>query len=352
MKICYLLESAELCGGVRVVFDQMRALQGRGHMVFARAKRCSHNWYHHPVTVRYVSDLAAPFPAGEAPDIVVATFWKTVQPALRTGCPHIVHFCQGYEADIPEFEGIRDEIMAVYRLPVPKITVGSWLKHRLQSVYGETAFPVHVIGQIVDTEICYPAILSLGPLIRRMVCSSVRLLVVGRLEISVKAVADALHAVAQMRAAGQQIHLTWVSGYTPVPVEQDITPVQSRHAEITPRHLAKIYRSTDLFLVPTRAGEGFGLPFAEALASGVPCVATSIPSYLSFDECRDYAVFVPQQNPHAMAKAALDLLGDPMRQAYLRRRGPQVVRQAFRASDVAQRLEQVLVEFIDESPAA
>lgn len=341
MKICYLLESSELCGGVRVVFDQMWALQERGHTVFARAKRSSHSWYHRPVAVRYVSDLAEPFPLEEMPDVVIATFWTTVRPALATGCPNTFHLCQGHEADIPEFVSIRDEIMAAYRIPIPKITLGEWLVCRLRSVYGETAFPIHLVGQIVDTETCRPPVVSFRPFIRRFLHVPARLLIVGRLEISVKAVADALHAVAQMRAAGQKIHLTWVSGFTPDPVDQQITPVQSRHSEVTPQRLAAIYRTTDLFLAPTLAGEGFGLPFAEALASGVPCVATSIPSYLSFDQSRDYAVFVPQQNSQAMAQAALDLLSDPVRQAFLRRRGPQVVRQAFRASDVAQRLEQV-----------
>lgn len=341
MKICYLLESSELCGGVRVVFDQMRALQSRGHTVFARAKRSSHCWYHHPVTVRYVSDLAEPFPPEETPDAVVATFWTTVRPALAIGCPHTFHLCQGHEADIPEFAAIRDDIMAAYHIPIPKITLGAWLVSRLRSVYGDTAFPVHLVGQIVDTEICHPPGLPFMPFVRRLFHAPARLLIVGRLEISVKAVADALHAVAQMRAAGQKIHLTWVSGFAPDPVDQQITPVQSRHSEVTPQRLAAIYRTTDLFLAPTLEGEGFGLPFAEALASGVPCVATSIPSYLSFDPCRDYAVFVPQQHPQAMARAALDLLADPERLAFLRRRGPQVVRQAFRGADVAQRLEQV-----------
>lgn len=38
--------------------------------------------------------------------------------------------------------------------------------------------------------------------------------------------------------------------------------------------MPSFYRSLDCFVLPTR-GEGFGLPFAEAMACGVPCVAPS-----------------------------------------------------------------------------
>lgn len=57
LKICYLLESTNLSGGVRVVFDQTRVLRERGHEVKVRALFGDHMWYPYSVDVDYVSDL-------------------------------------------------------------------------------------------------------------------------------------------------------------------------------------------------------------------------------------------------------------------------------------------------------
>ena len=111
-----------------------------------------------------------------------------------------------------------------------------------------------------------------------------------------------------------------------------------------PSQLAALYRHSDLFFAPSRDKEGFGLPFAEALASGTPCVATRIPSFLGFDNCHDYAAFVPQNDPAAMANAASQLLRDPAKISFLRRRGPEVIRYNYSADKVARALDQVFLE--------
>ena len=61
IKICYLLESADLGGGVRVVFDQARTLSAIGHEVVIRACFGDHSWYPYPVNIRYVEKTDAWF---------------------------------------------------------------------------------------------------------------------------------------------------------------------------------------------------------------------------------------------------------------------------------------------------
>ena len=346
MDICYLLESTQLCGGVRIAFDQARALSRLGHRVSIRAKSGNHEWYNSPLQVSYVDDLAADFELGQKPDVVIATFWTTVRPAMALNCKQVFHLCQGYEADFEEYSELSGEIEAVYRMPVPKITIGLWLDQRLREVYGSGFFAIYCVGQIVDYGTFRPQFNPVRLFLRRLFGLPVRVLVVGNYSVSVKAIPVALMAVAKLREAGQLVHLTRVASEPLSEEESAVTRIQSYHVSVKPNRLASLYRQSDLLLAPSNDKEGFGLPFAEALASGIPCVVTAIPSFLGFDKSDDYAVFVPQNDPGAMATAAYKLLRDPVSLSLLRRRGPQVIRQNYSADKVAQALDQVFLESV------
>ncbi|MDA8239742.1 MAG: glycosyltransferase family 4 protein [Nitrospiraceae bacterium] len=342
MNICYLLESTELCGGVRVVFDQARALEKKGHRVLIRSCRGDHRWYPHPVTVEYVSDLASPVsPQKTSPDVAIATFWTTVRAVMQLNASLKFHLCQGYEGDFQEYAPLRSEIEAVYRLPIPKITIGRWLSELLQQRFGKDSFKVFCVGQIVDIDIFRPISLWRRRLIRLKGGGEIKIIVVGLFECSFKGIPYALEAVSNIRQRGRDIYLIRVSPGAPSAGEAGITRIDEYHTHISPRDLVKIFHKSDLYLAPSLAQEGFGLPFAEALACGIPAVATAIPSYLGFDEKHDYACFVPEKNPLAMMEAAISVIDDRRLRARLGRRGPEVVHGKFRGEAVALNLESV-----------
>jgi glycosyltransferase-like protein len=79
--------------------------------------------------------------------------------------------------------------------------------------------------------------------------------------------------------------------------------------------LERLYRAADLFAFPSTA-EGFGLAALEALASGLPLVASDIAPHLTFLEHDRSALLVPAQNPGALAASLARLTRD----AALRRR--------------------------------
>jgi glycosyltransferase involved in cell wall biosynthesis len=337
MRIWYLLESTELCGGVRVVFDQARALKKRGHTVTIKALKGNHQWYPYEVAIDYVADFIGHHEP--KPDVVIATFWTTVRPAVQLKSNLTFHFCQGYEGDIAEYASVRSEIESVYRIPIPKITVGPWLSDRLHKCFGTETFRTIEVGQIVDLDFFKPP----KPWEKRLsILRSKKtiILLVGLFESSVKAIPDGLVAVALLRAKGLGVHLIRVSNGEISEEEQSYTPIDEYHTNILPKEMRRIYHKSDLFLAPSLAHEGFGLPFAEALACGVPSVATAIPSYLSFDSHHDYACFVQEHDPAAMAEAAEKIIKDPSMSLSLRKNAIRAVKRNFHSDHVAQKLEQ------------
>ena len=342
LRICYLLMSTELCGGVRVVFDQARFLARLGHHVEIRAVMGAHDWYPHPLRVRYLPGLDAPFASGEFPDAVIATFWTTVQPALQIGARVVAHLCQGYEGDIREYAELLPRIEAAYRTPIPKLVVGPWLEERLHRHYGNATFPVINIGQIVDIDLFRPPRLPWRRTLRRRLDRPWRVLVVGQFGVDVKAIGDALHAVAQLRQEGRRIHLLRASTVALTAEESAITPVDDFHQSIPPAAMRDLLLSADILVAPSLEGEGFGLPLAEALACGVACVATRIASFTRFAPEADYAAFADPGHPASLAHTLARVMDDDALRRHLQKRGPGVVRERYAGATVARRIEAAL----------
>jgi len=80
--------------------------------------------------------------------------------------------------------------------------------------------------------------------------------------------------------------------------------------------LPKYYRTADIFCAPATGGESFGIVLIEAMASGTPVVATSIPGYASVLTHGQEGLLARPENPRSLADALLRLLND--RQARLK----------------------------------
>ncbi len=83
----------------------------------------------------------------------------------------------------------------------------------------------------------------------------------------------------------------------------------------------------DIAVVPSR-WEGFGLVLAEAMACGVPVVASRVDSLPELAADGREAVFVAPEDPEALAGAIQELAGDPARRSALAEAG-RVRAQAF-----------------------
>ena len=323
MKIAYLLEDTSLAGGTRVAVAHGDALTDRGHEVTLVTRGGPLTWRDSRaqwLRVERFSDFdAKPY------DFVVGTFWTTLHDVYAVAGERGVHFCQGYEGSFTAYEAMKEQIDAAYRLPLPKITVSPHLVPICRTFFDDASY----VGQIVDDEFYQPHQRREG---------KTRVLLVGPAQADFKGIDTGYDAVRHARELGAEFDLVRASQWEPEEGEP-AELAQEFHVAIDTDAMARLIASCDAFIGPSRKEEGFGLPAAEAMAGGVPAVLTEIPSFLSWDERRDYALFAAEGDGKALGERLAALLADADLRERLSARGREVVEQ-FRAERTVERLEQ------------
>ena len=106
--------------------------------------------------------------------------------------------------------------------------------------------------------------------------------------------------------------------------------------------LPEYYASADLFCSPARGGESFGMVLLEAMALGVPVVATDLPGHRCVVTPDHDGILVPRRDENALAVALGRLLDDPGER---RRLGANGIRSAARFDwkDIAAQLESIFL---------
>ena len=198
-------------------------------------------------------------------------------------------------------------ILRAYGHRLPALAVAPHLVDLLVTRFGR---PARVVPQPLET-FWRPA------RFRRRPSSPPRILVMSPFEIDWKGVPTALHAVRLLRQQGHRCQLVRLSQWPLSDAERALLEADEFHHHLAPRDAAGLVRGCDLLLAPSWEQEGFGLPVLEAMASGVPVVASDIASFRGF--AAPAAALVPHDQPQAFADMASKLLGDAA--AWRRRRG-------------------------------
>lgn len=324
MNIAYLLEDTDHSGGVRVQLAQADALIARGHRVRVVTKGAPLTWRSSRAEWVYVDDFRE-YDAGDD-DFVVGGFWLTVPQAYEIAGNRAVHLCQGYEGSFDVYADIRDQIDAAYALPIPKLVIAK----SLIPICKKFSDDVTYVGQVVEEEFYRRNTPRENEPLRLIVC--------GQSQANLRGIDEAYGAVAHARWFHQKFELVRVSPWAPSRGEP-LDSVQEFHVSLTTAEMTRLMHSCDILLAANHAEEGFGLPAAEAMASGIPTVLTSIPSYLSFDDTHDYALFAPQENAVELGERLIEVLSDAALRERLRKRGREVAEQ-WRVDHVADRLEE------------
>ncbi|HET7451171.1 MAG TPA: glycosyltransferase family 4 protein [Thermoanaerobaculia bacterium] len=324
MKIAYLLASGGVSGGAKVVFQQAEGLARRGHRVTVVSPEPCPPW----ASISAASHEQASFPSSPAiasADVVVATFWTTLDAAARAARPAAFHLCQGLETDTAFYAAQRDAIEEAYRRVPRKLVVAPHLVRFL----AERGFTdVADVGQTFDREAFrVPA---------RVWREPPRILLPGIFEIDAKGVPEALEALRRLRAGGARFRVLRLSTEPAGAAERRAAVVDEYHRGVSPERVPALLARADLFVGPNHAVEGFGLPTLEALAAGLPAALSDTPSHREI--AGDSALYFAPGDSDDIAASVARLLGEPETRRRLTAEGPERAAR-YRTSDVVDRLE-------------
>jgi glycosyltransferase involved in cell wall biosynthesis len=317
MRLAYVLDQPELCGGVKVVFQHAQILHALGHRVTILAAGERPAWI--PFDGDFVDMRSGP-PALPRYDLLIATYWTTVDVAEHLDRGPVAHFCQGYEGDLPHLEPVRSRIEAVYRRPLPTLVAGPHLGELVRRRFGRQ---FRVTPPPLDPRF--------RPSWRWRPRRCPWVMICGLFESHVKGIPVALTASKRLREAGLRHRILRVSTWALSDHERRILAPDRYLCHVEPSVVASVMRRCDLLLFTSGAAEGFGLPVLEAMASGVPVVATNIPSMPFVGG--DALSLVSPGDASAVADAARRLLESPADWRAARRRG-RIAAQAFAASRI------------------
>lgn len=162
-----------------------------------------------------------------------------------------------------------------------------------------------------------------------------RLMTTASADVPLKGLSVLLDALAKVRVERPEAHLVVIGrlkdgSAVPSLIEQlGLEGAVEFVSGVSDERIVELYAEAEVAVVPSLY-EGFSLPAAEAMACGVPVVATTggaLPEVVGADG--DCARTVPPGDPSALAAMVIEVLGDPEQRSRLGDRGRARVLERF-----------------------
>jgi phosphatidyl-myo-inositol alpha-mannosyltransferase len=177
-----------------------------------------------------------------------------------------------------------------------------------------------------------------------------RLLFVGAM-VQRKGLPDLIEAFALLRRRRSDVELLVVGdGPNARRIHRQLPEWLRRHIRFhgfVPRcDLVRCYGEADIFCAPSLGGESFGMVLLEAMAAGLPVVASDIDGYRDVLTHGQEGLLVPPRDPAALAATLGFLLDSPEERVQFGRNG-RVKAVSLRWAEIARRIDAVYREVLD-----
>jgi GT2 family glycosyltransferase/glycosyltransferase involved in cell wall biosynthesis len=306
LPVVYVLKTAGLCGGVRVVLEHVSRLHQRGNNVRLYYVDGGVDWFSRPLPARRFGNVPALRQAlAEVRGIKVATWHETapwVAGSLRAG-DRGYYLVQDIEESYCSTPQEIQYVLDTYTLGLRPITEGTWVSEQLRQRFGLD--PVFVsIG--LDFEVFHEQAAQRDPdliLTQARTCSGG-----GAAGFRLKGWETARAVAQRCRRANPQTSLLTFGLEEQHPVPSEVPHVHIKAP--ADAELAKLYGRAGLYLLSSNH-EGFGLTAAEAMACGCPVVATCADGNEEFCLDGQTALLAAPGDVETLAQHCLRLQADP-----------------------------------------
>ncbi len=116
---------------------------------------------------------------------------------------------------------------------------------------------------------------------------------------------------------------------------------------VPPEELPRYYRTADVFVSPATGRESFGIVLVEAMASGVPIVASDIRGYRQVLEDGREGLFAKPEDPDDIAEKVLRILQSPEEARAMGQRGREKAVQKYAWPRIAEQVEAYYYEVME-----
>ncbi|MDQ3032013.1 MAG: glycosyltransferase family 4 protein [Myxococcota bacterium] len=324
MRVTFVVASADLSGGCKVIAIHARMLAERGHEVLVVTPapwrptlrqrlrsvvkgtplprgivRQGSHFEVQQVPMRTLEDFR-PVVASDVPDadVIVATWWETAEwirtfPASKGAK---AYFVQGWERYIEGQPG--DEVDATFRLPYHKIAISKFLAdvaHELSGDTDVTLAPNAIDGAQFDAK---PRGKQARPTLGFVYATS-----------HWKGFDVCRAAVDKVRAEVPELRVVAFGAEKEVDGKPFPEGTEFEHRPAQDR-IPQLYASADVWLSASRL-EGFGLPALEAMGCRTPLVATRYAGPMDFVTPGENGFLVDVDDADALAARALEVMRMP-----------------------------------------
>lgn len=343
LRIGYILPHKHLTGGIKCLLEQMRQFHRRGHTVYAiyegeTGESAIPEWSDIDPTQDIDGQLILTnredlLRLSEFVDVVMLGFINQLRNYSESLDIPVVYWEQGYEALYGDFGRLLDshaheEIQAMYHVPVHLLSVADIVSDILRNKYGIKS---HLLYNGIDTDAYYP---------QKDKKFSGTVLLVGNPALAFKNFNFALQVLNEAWARGNRFRVKWacqvqpqVSGVS-FPIEYFLMVSQQK--------LAELYRTSDIFLF-TSVYESFPMPPIEAMASGVPVIATNCGGILTYGRPGENFLLVDQGDLQSCVAALAFLLENENARNKLSENGL-ITAQNYNFSKVVENLENYFIK--------